>query len=645
MWFKNTIDSLVGKVVSGQDYKVATVDISLDIEDGAICRFQAPGNDCRHNLLWFCSKDIIFTTGYRMFNNNTTSPCQSLKYIDLIGGSINGNLEYFALNCSSLERINANFVPGTNTVIQAFSGCLKLKNPPTIDLNNVTSAYGLFYNCSEITEFDYYINNNGSITNAQVMFQGCTKLRSFVLNQKFDFSQATVQAACFNGCSNLISAPTITFGNGSADNFFYNCTSLVSVQSNINANNVNNIGGFFYNCSSLVDGPTVFDAAIATNINSLFEGCNRLETAPLIISFPKATTATALFKKCYSLNKAPTTITLPLATDIREMFQDCNRLVTPPNLIEAEIATSAYSLFNNCSMLTKAPATISLPAAASIQNTFQNCSSLINGPNRYYAPLATNAMYFFTGCTLLQDAGTNFTIGTNKPGQCTFHGFFKNCKSLITLPTEGDMHQGNVYQEFFCGTSLITYEAFENFCTKGLTFPHATSFHSMFLDSQITKIPLISGPQCVNAYNMCRNTKKLEYLGDIDIPLCTDVNLMFYDTGHSLLDLGKLNLSSMVTNNGYFDNLKSIKSLSLTGLRCNFILNNAKSLTSVILENSQANFIGNLEFQNCYMNEEALNNLFNSLPDRTKFSNKLTINIKGNPGAQNCNKELATRKN
>lgn len=51
IWLKNTIDSSAGKIVAGQDYKVAMIDISLDIEDGAIRRFQAPYNDYRHNLL------------------------------------------------------------------------------------------------------------------------------------------------------------------------------------------------------------------------------------------------------------------------------------------------------------------------------------------------------------------------------------------------------------------------------------------------------------------------------------------------------------------------------------------------------------------------------------------------------------------
>lgn len=48
---KKEILASVGKDVEGQNYKVVTVDISLDMEDGAIRRFQAPGNDNRRNLL------------------------------------------------------------------------------------------------------------------------------------------------------------------------------------------------------------------------------------------------------------------------------------------------------------------------------------------------------------------------------------------------------------------------------------------------------------------------------------------------------------------------------------------------------------------------------------------------------------------
>ena len=580
-----------------------------------------------------------------MFNNNSNTACTNLKYIDLIGGSINGTLEYFATGCGSLERINANFIPGANNVSSAFSSCIKLKKPPTINLNDVVSAYGLFSGCSEITEFDYYINNNGSITNTQLMFQGCSKLKRFVSNQKFDFSQATNQSSCFYGCNSLISAPAITFGNGSAASFFYNCTSLVSVQSNINANNISDIGGFFYNCSSLVDGPTVFDAANATNVNSLFEGCNRLETAPLVISFPKATTAIGLFRKCYSLNKAPTTITLPLATDIREMFKDCNRLVTPPNLIESNVAIYANSLFYNCSMLTKAPTTMTFPVAQDVSNTFCNCSSIINGPNRYYAPLATNANGFFTDCTLLQNAGTNFEIGNNNPGKCTFIDFFKNCTSLTTLPTEGDMNKGTNYSWFFYNTGAIAYESLQRFCGQGLTFPNANNITHLFNTSKVIRVPSINGPNITAATAMFQNTQQLESIGDIIIPSCYTIDLMFNNAGQSLLEIGKLNVTAMTTSNGSFNRLANVRSLILIGLRTNFTLNNARYLTSVKLENPQANFIGDLSFQTCAMDSDALDTLFNSLPDRADKSNTLTVNIKGNPGAQACNRQIAIDKN
>lgn len=579
-----------------------------------------------------------------MFNNNGSLACTNLKYIDILGGSINGSLEYFARGCGSLERVDAILNPGANTVMYAFDTCPKLKKPPIINLNDVTDVSYLFNGCSQITEFDYYINNNDSITNATCMFSGCTSLQRFFTNQQFDFSKANGQQDCFRGCSNLVTAPHIIFGRGSAASFFRECTKLTTVQREIIANDVSSVNAFFYKCLSLVNGPTNFSAINATDIGSLFDECTSIQAVPTVIDFPRAITANYLFRKCYRLNKAPTLINLPVATDIRDMFMDCTSLTIAPNTIEANLAKTASSLFSGCNMLINAPITINLEVATNIVQTFYNCASLIKGPDRYYAPNATDASSFFNGCTLLENTGTYFEIGNNAPSKCTFAYFFKYCRKLTTLPTAGDMHQGWSYQECFYETNNITEEAFKRFCEKGLSFPRATTFQSMFDNSNIVKLPDISGPLCTSTYCMFRNTKKLESLGNIDIQSCKDVNMMFYSAGDSLLDIGKLNLSAMTSNNANFGNLIKIKKLTLVGLRTNFTLSNAKLLTSVTLESPNATFIGNLDFQSCSMDGDALNALLDSLPDRQSMS-RLTINIKGNPGAKDCDINKGTSKN
>lgn len=645
-WLSKSIVTSAGEHVEGEDYRVAKVDISLDIEDGAICEFKTPGESCRNNLLWFCAKDIVFTTGDRMFTNNAASPCVNLKYIDLIGGSIRGKLSNFANDCTSLERIDANFIPGATDVNSAFAACKKLKKPPVINLNDVINAIYLFKDCSSMTEFDYYINNNGSFSNTAYMFSGCTKLQGFVANQEFNFSKVTDQSHCFYNCSSLTKAPTIIFGNGSATNFFAGCANLVTVQHEIIANNLDSVGYFFAKCISLVNGPTDFSANNASNIGCLFEECTNLQSVPSIITFPKAVSAINLFKKCYRLKKAPTTISLPAATEIREMFAECSSLTTAPVTIEALAATDAKSLFKTCTVLNTAPTTINLPVAQDVKETFQNCSSLVTGPTKYYAPQAIAATGFFQGCTMLENAGTHFEIGNNVPGRCNFMSFFKSCKALVTLPTKGDMHKGLNYQEFFNETTnALTYDSLVGFCEKGLSFPHANTFQHMFYKSSVVKIPNIDAPQCMNTYAMFHSDSKTESIGDINIPLCNDVTMMFYNGGQSLLNIGELNLSSMVTNNGDFTQLKNIKSLTLTGLGTVFTLDNARSLSTVILKEPKAELIGNLSFQNCNMNGEALNNLLDSLPDRNKESVQLTINIKGNPGVGDCDTEKGTSKN
>lgn len=530
-----------------------------------------------------------------------------------------------------------------NSVIYAFDGCKSLKEPPILNLNDVTDARYLFAACTSITEFNYYINNNGSFTNVQNMFQGCTNLKRFVQEQKFDFSKVSDQSFCLADCNNLLIAPTITFGNGSARYFFSSCTSLTNVQNTITANNVSDIEYFFYRCMSLIDGPSEFYATNATNANNFFNECNNIKSVPQVLNLPKATNAQNLFKNCFNLKIAPKTINLPVATDIGYMFAGCNTLTTSPTTINAESATNAPNLFENCTMLITAPATINLPVAKNVSSTFYQCTSLVKGPDKYYAPLATDASGFFQSCNTMKDAGRRIEIANENPSGCTFRNFFLYCNSLVNLPTEGDIHKGWSYDGFFESTSKITYESFQNFCEKGLSFPYATNLNRMFYNSTNRRIPDINAPKCTTVTDLFRENPVLEEIGALYLPACTVATNSFYNAKDSLVRLGKLTLDSLSNNNMNFYANK-LESLTVENLRTSFGLNDAKSLVSVRLETPNATHIGNLEFRNCNLDENALNLLLRDLPDRVGKT-QLSINIRQNPGSTSCDKSIGTSKN
>lgn len=646
-WIEKRIDGSAGKVVS-EGYKVVTIDISLDTEDSSIIKFVTDYNhmDTRRNLLWFCSKDIIFTTGYGMFNgglNYGNYSCEKLKYVDFIGGGVTGTLDSFARGCSSLERITGNLSP-IGVVQYAFGSCPKLKQMPSINLDNVSAANHLFYKCESLTEFNYYIRNNGTITNAASMFEGCINLQRFVPDQKFDFSSATAQNSCFANCSSLLTAPTITFGSGVANSFFENCTLLTKVQDIISANNVTNVMNFFKGCASLIDGPIEFHANNATEASQLFFNCNSIKIVPTVLSFSKAANAYSLFENCYSLQVAPTTINLPVAINIYQMFKNCNTLTTAPVTISADLATQTYTLFQGCTMLKSAPE-LDFPKALSLGYMFDNCISLVNGPNNVYAPVATTAAYFFRGCSMLQNPGTRFEIG-NQITNCNFEYFFHGCSALTSLPTAGDMHKGGKYNHFFAYAKAVNLplDALNSFCGQGLSFPNATTLMYFAENSNIRKMPNINVPKCNDIQRLLQTNSLLETVGDIYAPAATNIDAMLHGSGTSMTELGKLTLNAATTNNSYVDHLMLLKSLTIENLRMGMKLNNAKSLTSVRLLNHNPEYAGNLEFTNCNLDENALNQLLNDLPDRRNKA-KYSINIKQNPGSNSCNKKVGEDKN
>ena len=81
--------------------------------------------------------------------------------------------------------------------------------------------------------------------------------------------------------------------------------------------------------------------------------------------------------------------------------------------------------------------------------------------------------------------------------------------------------------------------------------------------------------------------------------------------------------------------------ITLSGLKNVFTLNNKPYLTGFRLEDPQTN-MANITITNCALDADALNQLFEDLP---KVTSTRTITIKGNPGAETCDRSIATAKN
>ena len=191
----------------------------------------------------------------------------------------------------------------------------------------LTSFYGMFAYCNNLTTISDIDAANNVISNAYAMCYGCSSLVSF--NSSMSFSNATNTQYMFGDCSSLVTLTCpLTFNSSTTGHgMFGGCTSLVSIT---------NIG----TCASMTTGCKMFD------------GCSKLITLPSGITFESISNAQAMFAYCYDLTGLPNTVTFNSLTYGYTMFYGCSSLasvstgMTLPNLSNASLMFDVSTPFN-----------------------------------------------------------------------------------------------------------------------------------------------------------------------------------------------------------------------------------------------------------------------------------------------------------
>ena len=184
----------------------------------------------------------------------------------------------------------------------------------------------------------------------------------------------------FNGCTSLISAPTLpatALATKCYGDMFYNCTSLTSAPE-LPATKLADYcyADMFMGCTSLMSAP----ALPATNAPTycyynMFYGCTSLTSTP---ELPATTIATycysGMFSGCTSLTSAPELPATKLADYCYyNMFYNCTSLTSTPELPATALASYCYSdMFRGCTSLTSVP---ELPATTLPQHCYSNMFS------------------------------------------------------------------------------------------------------------------------------------------------------------------------------------------------------------------------------------------------------------------------------
>ena len=265
--------------------------------------------------------------------------------------------------------------------------------------------------------------NGKPVTNLSTTFQGCTQM----VEAPTLPSTATDLSSTFNGCTSLVTAPEIPASVTTMASAFNGCTSLVNTP--VIPAGVTSLNYVFKGCTSLVEV-----TSIPSNVTSMvrtFENCTSLQTVPAIPGTVKQLDTT--FKGCTSLKVAP--VIEEGVTDLNWAFYGCTSLVNPPVIPEG--VTEMTNTFRDCTSLVNPP--VIPEGVTEMTNTFRDCTSLVKAPA--IPDSVKNLTNTFMGCSSLKEAST---IGS---GVTNMSSTFQNCSSLVNPPVlpEGVENLSNTF--------------------------------------------------------------------------------------------------------------------------------------------------------------------------------------------------------
>ena len=228
--------------------------------------------------------------------------CISLTSTPTIPSTVNTATHMFN-SCTSLDNLNV-YVPDNCSCNYIFYGCTGLTRIIYARMNGDT--FGIFNNCSNLTQVDEIIFNNVTLGNVSYApFTGCTKL---TIIGKLSITGTNPNTTTRQ---NLMPKAIITINeigslpNGDASYLFYNCTAFNN-GSVILPNGITNMSYTFSGCTSLTNAKEI--QSTVTNCSYTYNGCTGLYNLPqqnidYMFSKPAGmTTITGCYRNCTNIN-------------------------------------------------------------------------------------------------------------------------------------------------------------------------------------------------------------------------------------------------------------------------------------------------------------------------------------------------------
>lgn len=274
---------------------------------------------------------------------------------------------------------------GMNTMSRWFYGlenCKSIEFGERFDSSNVIIMFGVFGECSSLTELDLRNLNTSSVTNMGAMFSGCKNIEKINLSS-FDTKNVKNMSYMFEGCGDYV--------EGFLEKDTYTGLSKLDL-SNFDTRNVTDMNRMFMGCHNLQElNISSFNTHNVTDMSYMFTGCQSIERIDLS-SFDtiNVTNMYAMFSGCgdsygdsgefYSgISELDlSSFDTRNVTNMGSMFVGCYNLqsINVGRFDTSNVSNMAY-MFNACSSLvTLDLSSFDTNNASSMSGMFLGCASL-----------------------------------------------------------------------------------------------------------------------------------------------------------------------------------------------------------------------------------------------------------------------------
>ena len=287
--------------------------------------------------------------------------------------------------------------------------------------------------------FDASFANCNTITSTATWFYGCTNLTTITGISNLNTENVTDMGFMFTNCSDL---------------------SIIDV-SGFKTDNVTSMISMFSGCSELTSiDVSNFNTANVTRMGRMFEGCSRLQEIEVSgFKTENVTSMSCMFSSCSRLKTLDVSgFNTKNVTNFAGMFYNCSRLTSLyVNSFITDNATTMHWMFYQCSSLTYLDVSkFKTNKVEQVSRMFGGCKNLKTiyaGDEWTFANIVTSE-YMFDGCTSLiggmgtiyDSSHTDHTYaridgGTTNPGYFTQGGIYQlSIKSI----GEGSVTYNNI---------------------------------------------------------------------------------------------------------------------------------------------------------------------------------------------------------